>query len=285
MTDTNRNDGHTLERAVEFIQKAILTKRPEFQSAAKLIERNKIITVQGVRHEIDVCVTLNPQTAYAATYVFECKDHREPVGKAHVSILVDKLNALGATKGFLVARKLTKDARNRIKQDNRIAFVKFTDDFESPFQPTLWHTIYTPKEIMLEAKSWGSGPVTAHKTLEWEGKEVWFQAKRIEFMGFVYSQCERLASDYSKGSPQEPKNGKWRFQQAAKLEFEPGELRVGESNFEWLYIVAEFEAETVSKEVRAKYQLDEHGRSWELEPLENLLPGKNLRVIVTEIFR
>jgi len=60
MPAENPKKGRTLERAVRFIQEAILKSDSKLKGAKFTIESNKILTISGVRHEIDVFVKTLP---------------------------------------------------------------------------------------------------------------------------------------------------------------------------------------------------------------------------------
>src|SRR6185503_4731197 len=95
-------------------------------------ETNKTMINAGVRHEIDVFVKTLPDSPYEASVVFECKNWKKPVGKDQVVVLAEKVNALNASRGILVARSLTKHAKAQLELHGRLSWVECSDDFESP---------------------------------------------------------------------------------------------------------------------------------------------------------
>src|SRR5204863_5895400 len=101
MPEASPQNGHALERAVRLIQEIILSLDPKLKGAECSIESNKIVNVSGVHHEIDVFVKTLPGSPYESTLIFECKDWKDPVGKNEVIILAEKVNAVGASRGFL----------------------------------------------------------------------------------------------------------------------------------------------------------------------------------------
>ena len=58
MAQTPHDKGAALEVAVHAIESAILNARPGFNEKTFHIESNKIISVSGVRHEIDIWVSV-----------------------------------------------------------------------------------------------------------------------------------------------------------------------------------------------------------------------------------
>src|SRR5258708_1558325 len=83
--------GTALERAVALIQRSMLAAEPALTGADFTVEANKIVTVNGVRHEVDVLVTIRRGSTYETTHLFECKDWNKPVGKNEVIVLGEKV--------------------------------------------------------------------------------------------------------------------------------------------------------------------------------------------------
>jgi hypothetical protein len=127
MSNKNKEKGNALEKAVKLIQETILKSDPKFAGTEFTIETNVVKIISGVRHEMDVLVKTHPSSQYEATWIFECKNWNEPVGKNEVIIFSEKIKVLGASRGFLVAKNLTKDAEAQVKLDNRLEVIPFTD--------------------------------------------------------------------------------------------------------------------------------------------------------------
>ena len=71
----NSNEkGDALEAAVHAIEGAILRACPGYSEKTFRIERKKLITVGGVRHEVDVWVTIELPGCYESIFIFECKN-------------------------------------------------------------------------------------------------------------------------------------------------------------------------------------------------------------------
>src|SRR6266446_9598922 len=117
-----RDKGDALENAVAAIEEVIL------QSSAgigrrPIIEKKKVIMVNGVRHEIDVYVTVDLAPGYKPIFIFECKNWKEAVGKNEIIIFSKKIDVSHATSGCFVAKSYTSDAVNQAKQDPRITLL------------------------------------------------------------------------------------------------------------------------------------------------------------------
>lgn len=131
-----RDVGAELEEAVKGIEVALLAMNPAVQTANYRVETRKVFVVDGVRHEVDVYVQIDLGAGYDTVVLFECKNwEHKAVGKNEVIILSEKVKALAASKGYLVARAFTRDARAQAKQDKRLSLLRASDT--APIWPRL----------------------------------------------------------------------------------------------------------------------------------------------------
>ena len=119
---TPQEKGDSLENAVAAIEEVIL-KSSAGMGRNPTVEKKKIITVNGVRHEIDVYVTADLAPGYKPIFIFECKNWKEAVGKNEIIIFSEKIDASHATSGCFVAKSYTTDAVNQAKSDPRITLL------------------------------------------------------------------------------------------------------------------------------------------------------------------
>jgi restriction endonuclease len=122
--------GDELEDAVHLIETVILRSNPNTKEATITIEAKKRVTVQGVRSEIDVYISVDLGNDLKLVYIFECKNREETVSKNDVLVFNDKIQEVGAQKGYFVAKKYGIDAINMAKRYQRIELLKATDEFE-----------------------------------------------------------------------------------------------------------------------------------------------------------
>src|SRR5215831_7300392 len=99
---TNQEKGDTLEQAVKAIESAILRAFPGYTESTFRIESKKVLSIGGVRHEIDIYVTVDLGMQYTAVFVFECKNWLEKVGKNEIIVFSEKVKVCNAQKGFFV---------------------------------------------------------------------------------------------------------------------------------------------------------------------------------------
>ncbi len=135
----NQDKGKLLEHIVEAIERFILQRNPGMQYFDIKIQSRKILSVAGVKHEIDLYVEIDMGSGYNAVFIFECRNRAENVTKNDIIIFSEKIKVFNAQRGFFVARSFAKDAQNQAKNDLRIelviadelteqfAYIKFTN--------------------------------------------------------------------------------------------------------------------------------------------------------------
>ncbi len=113
----NQIKGDALEDAVRMIEMVILDADPYSEDSPITIEPKKIVVVEGVKHEIDIYITINNGKGYTSTFIFECKNWQDKVDKNEIIIFARKVADVRATKGFFVARRFTTDAIAQAERD------------------------------------------------------------------------------------------------------------------------------------------------------------------------
>ena len=129
MGDQNKK-GKELEDAIEKIETAILKSDPSLKEGTFKIETRKIINSGGVRHEIDVFVTISHPKGYNSVFIFEAKNWEAKVGKNEIIVLQEKIDATLAQRGFFVAREFTEDAVNQAAKNDRLELLTANGDFD-----------------------------------------------------------------------------------------------------------------------------------------------------------
>ena len=138
MTDLDAfTKGKVLEDAVRAIEAAILHELPGVDDSTFAIDSNKIHVVDGVRHEIDIWVEIDPGKGYETRFIFECKNWKDKVGKNEIIVFSEKIAAVRAQKGFFVATAFTADAEAQAKKDPRTVLLiaqELGTDLSVPFE-------------------------------------------------------------------------------------------------------------------------------------------------------
>jgi hypothetical protein len=157
----HQEQGDRLERAIAVIEDAIVKHNPALQSCNHTIESKKQVRVEGVRHELDVYVEYDFGSA-KTLFVFECKNRNRRAGKDEVYVLLEKVNAVAAQNGYLVARGFTQSAVAAAKQSRgRIILVQATDyigqAIDFPQSPVKMRTPLNPTFQILLHCNGGTG--------------------------------------------------------------------------------------------------------------------------------
>src|SRR5689334_20400683 len=92
--------GDALEQAVRGIETAILRCFPGYSESTFRIDSKQLVEIDGVRHEIDVYVTVALGPGYQPVFIFECKNWKDKVSKNDIIVFSEKIRATNAQHGF-----------------------------------------------------------------------------------------------------------------------------------------------------------------------------------------
>lgn len=284
MSSRTSQKGRGLERAVRFIQETLLKSDPKLKGIEFTIEANKIAHISGVRHEIDLFVQTLPGSQFESAWIFECKDWKEPVGKNEVIILGEKVDALGASRGFLVARKITKHAEAQLKLDTRLTFIPCTDEFLSPLNSLeLVHSEHELFPISISVKQRGILPTEHPKDLDWKDKICRVDTKIVDFLSFFKPHVdEMIARDRNENSARYRNEGTHFGGMATLIGFEKGGFMIGDVDVENLEIAVRFWVHVRRRKLISKFELKGQGRAFSFEPLNDVIPGKAIQIDVVQ---
>jgi hypothetical protein len=118
--------GRLLEHAVELIERHILTVERSILDTELTIEPRKIISSNGVRHEIDLYVQVHAARGYDSVFIFECKNRKPNVDKNDIIVFSEKIDITGSQRGFFIARGFGADAVARAALDPRMTLAVAT---------------------------------------------------------------------------------------------------------------------------------------------------------------
>ena len=124
---TAAEKGRALEDAVQAIEAVILEFSPGLREESFRIATRQRVNAGGVHHEIDILVTVEAAKGYTSTFLFECKNWEEAVGKNEIIVFAEKIQALGAQRGYFVAKSFTKDALAQADQNGRLTLLFATE--------------------------------------------------------------------------------------------------------------------------------------------------------------
>lgn len=123
--------GDALEKAVQLLEAFILGTNPATKDAIVTIEPKKIVDVNGVKHEIDIYITIDSGKGYKAIYIFECKNWIKKVDKNEIIVFSKKVDVVHAQTGFFIAKSFTRDAEAQAEQDGRLKLLIATEELDT----------------------------------------------------------------------------------------------------------------------------------------------------------
>jgi hypothetical protein len=280
MSTEHIEKGRALEQAVKFIQETILKSSPELTGTTFTIETNVRDTSSGVLHEIDVLVKTHLKTDYEATWIFECKNWSKPVDKNEVIILAEKVEALHASRGYLVAKSLTAEAQAQIGLKKRLEFICCTEDFLSPMNSAeIIHRVTEPLPITIQIKDRNSPPSPDLQCLDWKKMDCRLNGQPNDFLAYIKPHIDDMIRDDEGENRAKYLNAGTHWGQvAAQISFSPGELMLGQIDVEYIVIPLRFFVETRRKKILSKFELAGRGRAYSFEPIEDFIDGKKLEI-------
>lgn len=274
-----------LERATAFIHEVLLKNDPNFRTASFTIETRKIVSVREVPYEVDVFVTPTKDSPYLGTVIFECKDWKTPVQRAQISELDTKVEALGASKGIMVARSITKGARTLIEQKTRLSFVQCSDDFQSPLDNMefvhIWHDFFPLKISIFER---GSMVKENSTSLDYKKSNCSLNGKSIKFASYIddlLNEIVRMDKEQNYRTYTTDSNH-WR-QEVFEISYEPKEFLIDGQDIQKMQIASRYCVEVQQQKIMSKFELDKQGRAFFFEAIVDSKTGDKHEIEIVQL--
>jgi hypothetical protein len=276
--------GRALEDAVGFIQDAVLRSDPTFKGIEFTIDTRQTVKVKNVSYEVDVLVKTLLRTQLEATWIFECKNWARPVGRKEIQDLSTRVNALGATKGFIVAKSLSKNAYAQLEQEMRLEFIRCREDFWSPLNSTeLIHTTHDLLPIGVLIKERGVPTIPSPARLDFRNLNCSLNGKTIDFVHYVHTQMDQMiAEDRNQHLSQYFFEGNHWGESTGLLKYSLGELMIDAMDVEYITIPLRFFITIRKRRIVSKFELEARGRAFNFEPIEGIIPGKRLEISMVQ---
>lgn len=261
--------GDALEAAVAAIERHILQASPALREKTFLIESKKVITVGGVRHEIDIFVTIDLGKGYKSFYIFECKNWQDSVGKNEVIVFSEKIAVTQSQSGFFVAKSFTKDARSQAEKDPRIILLiaSENDPTMAPVPFGFHGIISIPEHVDSTFRRRGSHAEPALFDIS-KVKARSF-GKEIDLRQFLLAWAEQTCNDslLSYRSEKIP-DGIYDRTAAAEREFGAGELLLDDLDIEHAKISARFKVRVFRPAVISYFEIESRGHALTFAPVD-----------------
>jgi hypothetical protein len=138
-----KQTGDELEKAVKEIESHIIRINPSFKNTNIKIEKNKILIVNNVKHEIDIYIEMNHGFSYNSIFIFECKNWKKSVGKNEIIQFEKKIDVTHAQKGFFIAKSFGKYAKAEAENHGKIILLQANEiNLNSIFWLKNFHAVY-----------------------------------------------------------------------------------------------------------------------------------------------
>jgi hypothetical protein len=282
---TAMQKGDALHSAVVSIERTILNQAPALREKTFVIEDKKIMRVNGVRHEVDIFVTVEAAPGYAAIYIFECKNWASPVGKDEIVAFSEKIRVLNAAHGYFVAKSFTADARAQEKLDGRLTLLLAAEhDFTGIVLPNMFnlHSIAAiPKHIETQIKK--RGAISEHyESLDLDNANVTFQGEKLDLRVLLRDWANKaVADDTLKIRTERLEQGVHERKAKSEREFPNCELIVNCLDIGSIAIVVDYHLHVFHPPIVSRFDVETRGRFWSYAPV--VLPeGSTMQMAVIE---
>jgi hypothetical protein len=262
--------GDLLENAVIAIEETILQDSPGLNQNAFRIESKKLLFSDGVKHEIDVWVTVDIGKGYDAIFIFECKNWEDKVGKNEIIIFSEKISVAKAQKGFFVAKSFTKDAIAQAAKDHRIQVLTAADlptvNVTIPFG--LHYAIAEPSNIELVFKDHASGNTELPST-RIKVQEVVLRGESLNIQDLSQKWADQVWGERAKtfASVTLPE-GVYPVMIEGEMRFQSNELAAEGHNIELVLYKCTFNVRVARPAIISYFSVEGRGRVIQLAPVQ-----------------
>lgn len=259
--DTPQDKGDALENAVAAIEEVILQSSIGM-SRKPTIEKKKIIIVNEVRHEIDVYVTADLAPGYKPTFIFECKNWREAVGKNEIIIFSEKIDASRAASGCFVAKSYTSDAVSQAKKDPRITLLLVAEHDPESGEEVFQFFTRSPEMTKLDVTMFKPGATGLHATPIFPGTaELKCSGQSVNLPTQLDIWSKMVCDDDLMAFFEEPvPAGIYHRIVNGELNFGPGQVFVNHEEVEKLAFHVEYKVTVTQVPVVSHFEVKSRGR-------------------------
>ena len=262
--------GRELERAVQAIEAIILASSPGLSKQPFKIESRKRVKVAGVHHEIDILVSVEAAKGYTSTFIFECKNWEEAVGKNDIIVFSEKIKAICAQGGFFVAKSFTKDAAAQAASDPRLILLDATEhDPASTVTPECFH-ITTPATANPSTTFRVAGTSGKNvKPIDAKGKNFRLRGQEMPLIKYLDGWMHELYQEkllYFRTA--HLSEGVHPMVASAERSFNGGEFVLDGQQIEHVRMDVEFGVQIIRPAVISNYEVATRGRAIRLEKVQ-----------------
>ncbi len=275
--------GNALEEAVRLIEETILRTNPGTKGATITIEPKKIVTVDDVKHEIDIFITIDHGKGYKSIFIFECKNWEDAVGKNEIVNFTEKIKVVQATKGFFIAKSFTQYAVAQAKLDRRIELLEASTELDilPPFLENFHYVRDTFKDTNFHIKMRVQDPSVLHGLTIKGDTKMKFRGQDISFEEFSQQIGTNVKEEVMNHEPTGTfSNGVYQYDRNKTFTFQPGELLVGEFECAEVDAHVSWESMVIRPRIVSQFDIKERGRVITFE--SDQFPEGSVRVSFAE---
>jgi restriction endonuclease Mrr len=265
---TPQEKGDALEAAVAAIEELILGTSPALREKP-VLEKKKIILVGGVRHEIDIYVTIDLASGYKSVFIFECKNWQDAVNKNEIIVFSEKIDASQAARGYFVAKAFTSDAEAQAKKDPRIILLTAIEHDPASVPIPIQCFGRFPKMTSLDVKFSVRGTTGLNvKTVKFDDAHAKYLGQRIDLKQQVEAWSREACDEHLKQfNSQAVPEGVYKGKVETERQFPSDELLVDDQDIEKLTLRVEYEVTVVTSPIVSHFEVKSRGRFFKFAPL------------------
>ena len=270
---TSQDIGDALEDAVRLIEQTIL--QTTAKGATVTIEPKKVITVDGVKHEIDLFITIDFGKGYTAIYIFECKNWIKGVGKNSIIVFSAKINVTKAQKGFFIAKRFGKHAIAQAKLDDRIELLTASTELDTlPPLITTFHMVHeVSSRTDLSFRVVTSNPQDLVGHTDTNEIRARLRNEELSYQEFAQHIHDIVKNEVMNHEPTGTfREGIHPYDRTRTFTYQPGELFIDGLECRELEAHVTWETQIIHPKIVSKFDIQTRGRVVRQE-FDNLPPG------------
>ena len=263
---TPQEKGNALEDAVAAIESLILQTSPA-NAAKPIIEKKKVLRVGGVRHEIDVYVTIDSAAGYKSVYIFECKNWQDTVGKNEIIVFSEKIDASMATCGYFVAKSFSADAEAQAKKDSRLVLLSATEhDPNTPVPVEFFSRFPQLTNIDVKVSARGSNGLNI-KQMKFDEASASYLGNEIDLRKQIDTWSkEACNNDVQKFNSQIVPEGVYEQVMDHERRFASNEFIVNGQDIEKLNLHIDYRITVARSQIVSHFEVESRGRFFRFAP-------------------
>jgi hypothetical protein len=262
---TAHEKGKELENAIGAIERTILRANPNLSEQSYTITFRKIITVDGVKHEIDVWIEFDNGDGYKSIFIFEARNWDKTIGKDHIFAFSAKIAAASAQTGYFVAKSVSKFARAAAKKDARVKLLKATDDFAASDRIKNFHVTHQDQsksvadfEVVVKPRPEQPPP---SPTLNMNTSPLTLNGVAIDYAGYANFLVSQVIQEHSLTVPShQMEDGTYPYEVSKDVVIPPNVMLVDGYEVQLIKIKVRYLFEVVRARVVSKFDIETRGR-------------------------